>query len=122
LVVDDEVLVRLAVGEYLRDCGFHVFEAADGNEAIEVLQAAELPIDLVFSDVQMPGLDGFGLARWIRENRPEVRVLLTSGNPAGVAAKATELCHEGPVVAKPYDHAALLQRIKRMLARANEGG
>lgn len=115
LVVDDEVLIRLVIAEYLRECGFRVFEAADGDEAIKILQSAELPIDLVFSDVQMPNLDGFGLARWIRENRPQIQVLLASGNPAAVTAKATDLCHQGPVVPKPYDHAALLERIKRNL-------
>ena len=64
LVVDDEVLIRSVIAEYLRECGFHVFEAADGSEAIEILQGAGMPIDLVFSDVQMPKLGGFELARW----------------------------------------------------------
>lgn len=116
LVVDDEILIRLVIAEYLRDCGFRVFEAADGLEAIKVLQSAEWPVDLVFSDVQMPNLDGFGLARWIRENRPEVRVLLASANPVAVTAKAADLCNHGPVVPKPYEHAALLARMKRLLA------
>jgi CheY-like chemotaxis protein len=120
LVVDDEVLIRSVIAEYLRECGFHVFEAADGSEAREILQGAGMPIDLVFSDVQMPKLDGFELARWIRENRPEVQVLLTSGNPGMAAAKATELCHKGPIVPKPYDHAILLNRMKRMLTRGAE--
>jgi CheY-like chemotaxis protein len=117
LVVDDEVLIRSVIAEYLRECGFHVFEAADGSEAIEILQGAGMPIDLVFSDLQMPKLDGFELARWVRQNRPEVQVLLTSGNPGIAAAKATDLCHQGPVVPKPYEHAILLKRMKRMLAR-----
>jgi CheY-like chemotaxis protein len=120
LVVDDEELIRSMTAEYLRECEFYVFEAADGREAIEILQSAATPIDLVFSDVQMPKLDGFELARWVCENRPEVQVLLTSGNPGMAAAKATELCHKGPVVSKPYEHAILLNRMKRMLARGAE--
>lgn len=63
LVVDDDVLIRLAIAEYLRECGFHVFEAADGAEAVTILNAAELAVDLVFSDVQMPRMDGFALAQ-----------------------------------------------------------
>ena len=106
----------LAVSEYLRDCGFHVFEAADGQEAVTILTARTAPIDLVFSDIQMPRLDGFGLACWIRENQPHVTVILTSGNPASTAAKAADLCHKGPIVSKPYDHAHLRQTIERMLA------
>jgi CheY-like chemotaxis protein len=119
LVVEDEVLVRLTVSEFLRDCGFQVFEAADGEEAVKVLTASTAPIDLVFSDIQMPRLDGFGLACWIRENRPHVKVILTSGNPASVAAKASDLCEQGPIVSKPYDHARLRQTIERMLSKAN---
>jgi CheY-like chemotaxis protein len=118
LVVDDEVLVRLAVAEFLRDCGFQVFEAADGTEAILILEATDRPIDLIFSDVQMPNLDGFGLAKWVREHRSDVKIVLTSGNPAHVAAKAADLCHEGPIIAKPYEHAHLLQQIQKMLSRA----
>ncbi len=122
LVVDDEVLVRLAVAEFLRDCGYQVFEAADGAEAIKILEATERPIDLIFSDVQMPNLDGFGLAKWVRENRPGVHVMLTSGNPAHVAAKAADLCHEGPIISKPYEHAHLLQQIQKMIAKAKAAG
>lgn len=120
LVVDDEVLIRMAVAEYLRECGFHVFEAADGEEAVTVLTATDTAIDLVFSDVQMPGMDGFSLARWIREHRPGVQVLLTSGNPTSIAQKATDLCHLGPVEPKPYDHEPIKQRIQRMLARGDQ--
>ena len=118
MVVEDEVMIRMAVAEYLRECGFRVFEAADGAEAVTVLQSVGAPIDLVFSDVQMPEMDGFTLARWIRENRPDVRVLLCSGNPAAIARKAADLCHLSPVVPKPYDHALLAQRIKQLIVNA----
>jgi CheY-like chemotaxis protein len=121
LVVDDEVLVRLTIAEYLRECGFHVFEAADGEEAVAILQASDRKVDLVFSDVQMPRMDGFSLVRWIRDNQASVRVMLTSGNPAMFAAKATELCLDGPMEAKPYDHETLVRRIQAMLERAQEG-
>ena len=120
LVVDDEVLIRMAISEYLRECGYLVFEAADGEEAVTVLQATDKPIDLVFSDCQMPRMDGFSLARWIREHRPDVRVILTSGNPTVFAEKATDLCQLGPVEEKPYDHVALARRIHQMIARANQ--
>ncbi len=118
LVVDDEVLIRLTIADYLRDCGLHVLEAADGVEAMTILQAADMEIDLVFSDIQMPRMDGFSLARWIRENRPRTKVLLASGHPAKFVPQAVDLCHEGPIEQKPYDHAALLRRIREMLARA----
>jgi CheY-like chemotaxis protein len=120
LVVDDEVLVRLTIAEYLRECGFHVFEAADGEEAVAILQASERPIDLVFSDVQMPRMDGCSLARWIMEHQPGVRLLLTSGNPASFAARAHGLPLAGALEEKPYDHATLARRIQAMLERVHD--
>lgn len=115
LVVEDEILVRMVIADYLRDCGYRVIEAGNAREALTVLQSSE-QIDIVFSDVQMPGdMDGFGLARWIRQNQPRVRVLLTSGN-AKAAATAHDLCEEGPVESKPYQPQTVLDRIKRLLA------
>lgn len=120
LVVDDEVLIRLEISDYLRDCGFRVIEAAQADEAVAVLSASE-PIDLVFTDIHMPGsMDGFGLARWIRDNRPDVKVLLTSGL-ARTTELASDLCGLGPVEPKPMSRDALLRRIRRLLDRAAEG-
>jgi CheY-like chemotaxis protein len=116
LVVEDEVLIRLELADYLRACGYRVLEASSAEEAMTVMQT-EHRVDLVFSDVQMPGpTDGFGLARWIRANRPGVKVILTSG-VARSAALAGELCDEGPLEAKPYDPQRLLERIRRTLAQ-----
>ncbi len=57
-----------------------MIEAANGDEAVEVLTAADCDVDLILSDVQMPGsLDGFGLARWVRENLSGTEIILTSG-------------------------------------------
>ena len=82
LVVEDEVLVRLAVADYLRGSGFQVLEAANGAEAVAIL-SADIAVDVVCSHLQMPGdLNGFALARWVRCNRPSVPTLLTSGHMA----------------------------------------
>lgn len=117
LVVDDEVLIRFVIADYLRDCGYHVLEAASGDEALELLSSKSVTIDLVFSDVQMPGqTDGFGLARWIRDNRPGIRIVLTSGI-ARTADLAEDLCSIGPIEAKPYDAKSLAGRIRTLLAR-----
>lgn len=114
LVVEDEVLVRLAIADYLRDCGYKVFEAGNVAEAKSVLNA-DASVDLVFSDVQMPGGEtGFDLAVWVRRHYPAIRVIITSGLP-NAAEKARDVCHEGPVVAKPYDHDFVLVRIQALL-------
>jgi len=115
LVVEDEVLIRMAVSDYLRECGFHVVEAGNAEEAIAVLKS-DTTVDIVFSDVNMPGsLDGFGLAQWIRRERPQLKVILTSG----VTRKAKEagtLCEHGPLLAKPYHHGELERQIRQLLA------
>lgn len=116
LVVEDDVLVRNLVAAYLRECGFDVVEANSADEAIRVLQA-EARMDIVFSDVNMPGtMDGFGLAQWVRRERPWLKVILTSG-AARTAKEAGYLCETGPVLAKPYDHAELERHIRTLLAR-----
>ena len=116
LVVEDDVLIRLAIADCLRDCGYTVYEAGNVAEAQSVFLAA-LPVDVVFSDVQMRGeLDGFGLARWVRAHYPDVPVVLTSG-VARMAADAADLCDQADFVEKPYNHESIEQRIRSLLAR-----
>lgn len=115
LVVEDEVLIRMVIGDYLRDCGYRVIEAGDGAEAVEVLKT-ETRVDVVFTDVHMPGgVNGFGLAQWVRRERPKVRVVLTSGI-TNAAREAGDLCQDGPLVDKPYDPVDVERRIKVLLA------
>jgi CheY-like chemotaxis protein len=117
LIAEDEVLVRMVIADYLRDCGYHVIEVANADEALAVLKT-ETKIDVVFSDVQLPGgLDGFGLARWLRSKRPEVRIILTSG-VTKTAREAGDLCEHGPFMAKPYEVRDVESRIKQLLANS----
>jgi CheY-like chemotaxis protein len=114
LVVEDVVLVRLLVVDYLRACGFQVIEAGNTDEAIRVLRARR-PIDVVFTDVNMPGVeDGFGLMRWTRRNAPEVKVILGSG-VADTTERAAALGYRGPIIAKPYNHLELERRLRDTL-------
>jgi CheY-like chemotaxis protein len=114
LIVEDETLVRLSIAAYLSGCGYHVIEANNADEAVSVLKT-EISIDVVFTDVQMPGsLDGFGLAQWVRRERPGVRIIVTSGTMRAEDAK--DLCEDGPFVQKPYAFEELERRIRYMLA------
>jgi CheY-like chemotaxis protein len=116
LIVEDEVLVRMVIADYLRECGYRVIEAGSAAEAITVLTSPE-PVDIVFSDLQMPGeIDGFGLATWVRQNQPGLKVLLTSGN-ARAASTAGDLCEAGPLEQKPYHPQTILSRIQQLLAK-----
>ena len=118
LVVEDEVLIRLVIADYLRECGYRVHEAVNAEEAILILQAPEVSIDIVFSDVEMPGeMDGFGLARWVRSNMPETQVLLTSGAERSADIAGT-LCEAGPLLGKPYPTQDVVDRIRQLAAKA----
>ncbi len=121
LLVEDEVLVRLDLADYLRKCGYHVYEAANADEAMAVLKAGHA-IDLLFTDIQMPGgMDGFALARWVRERYPDIEILLTSGVVRS-ARLAADLCEHGPIESKPYDPQRLVLRIREKLGRAGRDG
>jgi DNA-binding NtrC family response regulator len=115
LVVEDDVLIRMPIAQYLRDCGYKVIEAVSADEAIAVLLHRETLINIVFSDIEMPGsVDGFGLAKWIRVHRPGTDVILAGTVPRSVDA-AKELCESSPLP-KPYDSQSVHSHIRRLLA------
>jgi DNA-binding response OmpR family regulator len=115
LVVDDDNLIRLVIADYLRDCGFEVIEAASGDEAAEVLQSA-VPLDLVFTDVQMPGhINGFALARLVRQQHSSIGVMITSG-VVNMKTAAGDLYDQVSMIPKPYEVQHVEARIRAILA------
>jgi two-component system, response regulator PdtaR len=112
LFVEDEILIRAAVAEYLRKLGYIVVEAADAAEAMAVFSSGE-PIDVVLCDVDLPGtMDGLSLARWISRRPSAPPVLLTSGR----IARPTRKTPTGFIMAKPYHLAELAACLESMLA------
>ena len=111
LVVEDEVLIRLEITEYLRSQGFRVLEAANGDEAKQILSSGER-IEVLFSDVNMPGnIDGLELAYWVRQNQPWIEVILTSGNSRPDVKERWD----GILIEKVYDTAAVALQIRLVL-------
>jgi two-component system, response regulator PdtaR len=115
LLVEDDLLLRWPAGEYLRDVGYRVIEAATASEAIAVL-ASGTPVDFVFSDVNLAEeTNGHALASWLASNRPHIPLLLTSADRRElhrVTVNATRA-----TLGKPYDLSAVAERIRDMLAR-----
>ena len=77
LIVEDEALVLCLLAEALEEQGFHVLAAENGVEALETLQQRH--VDVLFTDVNMPGLDGIELARRARALKPDLPVIYASG-------------------------------------------
>lgn len=115
LLVNGDILVRTALAAYLRECGYHVVEAGTTEEATQALRL-DMKFDLVFLDVDEDEGAGFQLAQTIRKDRPEVRIVLAAGVPRAAAA-AGDLCEQGPMQRRPYDHRTLERHIRRLLAR-----
>ena len=121
LIVEDDVVVREMLAEYLRTHGYEVVEVDRGVAMREAVESA-LP-DVVLLDVNLPGEDGFTLARFLRE-RYDVGIIIVSGN-ADVADRVVGLeIGADDYVGKPFDLRELRARVKsvlrRMQARAPE--
>ncbi len=115
MVVEPDILVRMVVAEYLRECGYFVIEGLTADDVLTILGDGR-KLDIVFTEVQLIGtMDGFALARWIRQNHPDIDVILTSG-AARAADKAGDLCDEGPLE-KPYHPQDVLRRIHLLRER-----
>jgi CheY-like chemotaxis protein len=105
LVVEDEALVRMNARDMFEDMGFEVVDAADGKEALDLLEARS-DIDLVFSDCRMPRMTGPELARTAARRWPSLRIVLAS-------AYQDLPKPEWPLISKPYD-AGTVERVVRL--------
>jgi CheY-like chemotaxis protein len=115
LVVEPDLVVRAPLTEYLRECGYRVFEAVHADEAVLLLEDGKFTVDVILSAVEMPGsMNGFQLAQWVRSHHQRVEVIL-AGTVQRAANAAADLCEEGPHLMKPYDAQVVIERIKRSL-------
>lgn len=108
LVVEDEFLIRTVVVDMLEDAGFAVLEAPTADAAWTVLER-EPQVDLLFTDIDMPGtMDGLALAGRVAERWPHIRLVVTSGR---FALRDEDLPDDGRFLPKPYRRSQLLRTI-----------
>ena len=119
LLVEGDIIVRHPLAEYLRECGFTVFEASNGDEAKRALTTPSLQIEVVLADMATEG-SGFALRGWIKEHNHPAEVIL-AGSIEKAVDRAASICKDGPALAKPYQHLLVLDHIRRALARRDRG-
>lgn len=120
LLVDDEPVMRLVVEKILENAGHTLRQANDGLEAVEVFRRHLETIDIVVMDIVMPKMDGRETFTLLRRMRPEIPVLMISGQPQELALEG--LRHEPLVryVGKPFTPPQLLAGLETLLAAAEE--
>jgi PAS domain S-box-containing protein len=114
LVAEDNDDVRAYVVEVLRDLGYRVLEAHDGESAIRLLERPDVQVDLLFSDVVMPGMAGWELAERARVIKSGLKVLFTSGYPRNLEENEKSVRAAG-ILAKPFTRADLAHAVATIL-------
>src|SRR6195952_1168973 len=111
LVVEDEFLLRMDAVDIIAAAGFEVLEAANADEAIEILES-RFDITVVFTDIQMPGsMDGLKLAAAIRGRWPPIKIIATSGR---VDVRQDDLPEGGRFLPKPYSPEQIVRTLREL--------
>jgi CheY-like chemotaxis protein len=117
LVVEDDDDVRSFTVETLRELGYRVMEAHDGEAALRLLEKQDQPVQLLLTDVVMPVLSGDDLALLAVAVQPSLRVLFTSGYTRDAIMKDGRLAAGVDLLSKPFTHASLAARVRDVLDR-----
>ena len=115
LLVDDEETVRRFSSRVLEKHGFAVLSAGTGTEAIDVIRDRGHPIDLLLTDVMMPGMNGCQLAEKLLAQHPALRVLFMSGYAEDVLATNVGLVPGAAFLGKPFKPKALVTKVREVL-------
>jgi CheY-like chemotaxis protein len=114
LVVEDEPVVRGLIVDVLTDLGYRILEAQDGPSGLKILQSKR-PIDLLVTDVGLPGINGRQLADQARERRPDLKVLFMTGYAENAAIAAGFLEPGMAMMTKPFAVDALARKVRGMI-------
>jgi CheY-like chemotaxis protein len=112
LVVEDEILLRMDAIDALEAAGYEVFDAADADQAIAILEERN-DVRVIFTDIHMPGsMDGLKLAHFVKDRWPPVKIIATSGH---ARITETDLPEGGRFLHKPYTRTQVISTIDRLM-------
>lgn len=118
LVVDDVEAIRQAMAIVLENEGHEVVQASDGLDGMRRLR--EESVDLLITDVLMPGADGIEVIKAVRQHAPKLKVIAMSGGgnqlPAGFSLKMAQAFGAKAVLYKPFENAELVEMVRSVLA------
>ncbi|MEP3477671.1 MAG: ATP-binding protein [Fuerstiella sp.] len=115
LLAEDEVAIRQVIGRSLRTAGYTVFDASDGEEAIQLIRDSQASFDLLLTDAVMPGYSGKDVCEAFRKKWPETPVIMLSGHGDRVVDNKFLNQHSATLLAKPIPSRELLQIVQRMI-------
>ncbi|MDJ0764715.1 MAG: response regulator [Myxococcota bacterium] len=115
LLVEDESAVRQLASQQLKKQGYDVLEAKDAKEAIDLFKRYEEKIDLLFTDIVMPGMSGMKLSEHLEGERPSLRVLFMSGHNEEIIDQHGCLATDKPLLQKPFTYTDLSWKIREIL-------
>ncbi len=115
LLVEDDAMMRSLAKQLLQDHGYRVVEAKDGASALEHLSARQNGIDLLLTDVVMPGMSGPDLALHVIKSHPETKIVYVSGYTGELLVNGHGLNDGIPLLEKPFTRASLLKTIHTAL-------
>jgi len=117
LLVEDEEAVRMFGSRALRNKGYTVLEAANGEEALEVINSTDAKINLIVTDVMMPGMDGHTLVQFVCQEMPDIKVIFISGYAENVIPGGITPESGFEFLPKPFSLKELAAKVKDVLAK-----
>jgi PAS domain S-box-containing protein len=115
LVIEDNPAVRMVIVEVLRELGYHALEAGDAEAAIPIISSPR-KLDLIVSDVGLPGMNGRQIAEHARRSRPDLKILFVTGYAEGAVSRSGFLAPGMAMMTKPFAIEALASKISEMMA------
>mgnify|MGYP001598965937 CR=1 FL=1 len=120
LVVDDELLIRDLLYDFFTGQGWTIAVAENSDKAISIME--NKPIDMVLTDIKMPGMDGLELAAWVREHYPTTPVVIVTGYPSVESAVSAIRSKVTDYITKPFNINQLYKTLEANMPGRKETG